>query len=87
MDDHTFCRLLLKHARADAKTAGVKIPKLFPWVTKGIGPNPWGEVRDDKGNMLYSNDVCCCFEAKANCVTRLMAEHEKKRDEKGKNSS
>jgi len=77
MGDHDFCRLLLKEARNEAKKAGVKIPKLYPWVTKGIGPNPWGEVRDGKGNMLFSDDICCCFEAKAKCIFKLIEEEKK----------
>lgn len=63
----TFCGMMLRNARTEAKEAGIKIGKLVTWSTKH-GSNKWYEVHCRDNGLVWSGTASCASEAKANYI-------------------
>lgn len=73
--NQSITSLLLKNARAEAKAAGVSIPKLSTYCHKFT--NPYYEVYDDKGTIIWQGEAYNASEAKAKAIGHLIDKHQK----------
>jgi hypothetical protein len=67
-----FCRILLQEARADARKAKLRVPKLKPLRLSGF-TNPYWEVWGPDG-ILWQGNAGNAYEAKAKCIEKLLEE-------------
>ncbi len=73
MSDHDSCKALLREARANAKRNRVTVPRrLTAWINR-TGPNPYGEVRDRDGILIWEGRCHCAFNGKALAIRALIA--------------
>ena len=64
MDNHGYCRILLRDSRMDAKAAGVKVPEISSaWMSAD-------EYAVFLGDDWYQEfGACCAFYARAEAIT------------------
>jgi hypothetical protein len=72
MDDHSFCKGLLKNAREMAKEAGVKIPAITSYKT-GCGQYQLFIAGRGDGPFVSGH---CSFDAKAKWIIRQIPDSE-----------
>ena len=69
MDNHDYCRVLLRDARYEAKKAGVKIP---PLSSVWINPDQYAVFLGD--DWYREMDACCSFYGRAEAITDYVTE-------------
>jgi hypothetical protein len=72
--DVTFSRLMLKMARADAKKAKIKIPKISTSKCSGF-TNPYFQVWGPKG-LVWEGQANNGYSAKAKYIEQLLKEYD-----------
>jgi hypothetical protein len=70
--DADFTRGLLRDARRAAKKLRVRVPKGLHAHINSNTTNPWCEVRDSAGNVLWEGTAADAFEARANAIHECM---------------
>jgi len=70
MEDHDFCRVLLRGSRDGAAESKTTIPKLTQASTK-IGHSRWFYIQGPGGELIWEGEACCAFEAKSKAVRCL----------------
>ena len=71
MSDHDFTRALVKDARKEAKRLGATIPKGLHAHRVTSGGNPWYEVRDWSGALVWQGSASDAYEARANAISEV----------------
>jgi hypothetical protein len=71
MDNSDFTRGMLRDARAEAKRAGATIPTGLHAHRVTTGGNPWYEVRDRKGALVWEGSASDAYEARANAIGEM----------------
>lgn len=70
MDSHSFCRMLLRTARQDAKDKGIDVRGLS--VTKPSLGGYEVEGPRDRYSYFYTWSACCAYCAKAEAIDALI---------------
>ena len=66
-----FTRLAVRDARAEARKRGASIPKGLHAYRVATGGNPWYEVRDKAGRVVWGGSASDAFEARANAIDSI----------------
>lgn len=67
-----FARGLLQDSRNEAKRSGVKVPPGLHAHMDCNGVNPWAEVRDRNGNIVWKGSASDAWEARSNAIDALI---------------
>jgi hypothetical protein len=75
MQDHSFCREILKSTVRDVKDTGVEIPAMD--VTKvELGNHRWFEVTRKhaprRGRLLWCGNACCAWHAQSKALDYIL---------------
>jgi hypothetical protein len=74
MNNSDFTRGMLRESRSEAKRLGVAIPTGIHAYMERCGTNLWAEVRDRKGNILWTGSASDAYEARSNAIDEMIAQ-------------